>query len=438
MQYWQGSDAFARVSMSVGTSLFAIALSYYVLGYVLVYNHAIVGAWLAVILFWACAWALLRIDMSLTGYEYIFATLLQIGGPFAMAVCTTLWELDSAPTAIKVLLPLIFFSHAAWLLYLTQLCKVVEQRNGAMVPTGFKAVLYIDVFGWIKRSVSTKSSLSKFADIGNIFEEENAVHGKGPAMQTIRYENGKPVPVRPEFCLDASREPEPSQTTREDLSPSTFVPPHEDSTGEDRHWAPGTFGGKPWKVFSMLKLQFACIWVLSGIIVGVGMCRRSAEIARPLPSHYASMLQFEHEPSSSLIGEFVATEWPHENVQPHALSCDDSRQLIIASSRHKVYASDLAGRYATDRITFSRSPICEEVEGGFYTRRVAPMQPRTLKVFVSSARAAPKGATSNILLHQVELHSSRRFVENWWNLVTRSRFKAGSSQRENSSFRNAS
>merc|ERR1719326_2636978 len=55
MQYWQSYDAFSRVSMSIGTNQLVTALSYYILGYVLISNHAIVAALLAVVLFMAIA-----------------------------------------------------------------------------------------------------------------------------------------------------------------------------------------------------------------------------------------------------------------------------------------------------------------------------------------------------------------------------------------------
>jgi hypothetical protein len=302
--------------------------------------------------------------MSLTGNEYIIATMLQIGPPLAMAMCVTLWEMDAWPYLIQCLMPFIYFAHAAWLMYLTTLCKVVEQRNGAMVPTGFKAVLYIDVFGWIKRGVTANTTPSKFHQRRPDSEDLAEVSGKGPAVQTIRYENGKPFPVRPEQqLLDAAMEPDPSAMTRVDLAPSTFVPPHEDDSGE-RHWMPGLFGGRPWYVFAMTKMAFACIWVLSGFIVGWELWSSHPQVGLVRPAHSsASLLEFEEEPLSTLVGNPVTTDWPHENVQPLSLSCDSSHQTMIASGRHRIYTANFDGLASKDRITFSNSPVCAEVEG---------------------------------------------------------------------------
>ncbi|CAK0905940.1 unnamed protein product, partial [Prorocentrum cordatum] len=44
--YWQSYDGFARVAMSMGTNQLVTALAYYVIGYVLISNHAVIASWL--------------------------------------------------------------------------------------------------------------------------------------------------------------------------------------------------------------------------------------------------------------------------------------------------------------------------------------------------------------------------------------------------------
>ncbi|CAE7946099.1 unnamed protein product [Symbiodinium sp. KB8] len=70
MHYWQSYDGFARVAMSMGTNQLILGLSYYVIGYVLISNKAIIACWLVVLLFMVIATALIRLDMSLTGFEF--------------------------------------------------------------------------------------------------------------------------------------------------------------------------------------------------------------------------------------------------------------------------------------------------------------------------------------------------------------------------------
>merc|ERR1719160_2145370 len=101
MQYWQSYDAFSRVSMSIGTNQLVTALSYYILGYVLISNHAIIAAWLAVVLFMAIACALIRLDMSLTATEYRIAVLMVLCGPVCTAFCAREWAMVGTDVIIR-------------------------------------------------------------------------------------------------------------------------------------------------------------------------------------------------------------------------------------------------------------------------------------------------------------------------------------------------
>merc|ERR1719401_126777 len=100
---------------------------------------------------------------------------------------------------VKVLTPIVYIAQSFWLMFLLYICKVSEQKGGAMLPTGFRSVMYIDVFGWIKKSVgqSKSDSMARAAQPPPV-DAQARVPGSGPAVQSVRYEQGRPTPTRPE------------------------------------------------------------------------------------------------------------------------------------------------------------------------------------------------------------------------------------------------
>jgi len=152
LHYWQSYDGFARVSMSIGTNNLVTALAYYVLAYILVSNHAVIASWLTVSIFMAIVVALIRLDMSLTAFEFRTSVVFAISGPLVTAVAVQQWhqKTHTGAMVVRTVIPLVFLTHGLFLLVMLHICKVSEQRVGAMLPTGFRSVMYIDVFGWVK------------------------------------------------------------------------------------------------------------------------------------------------------------------------------------------------------------------------------------------------------------------------------------------------
>lgn len=232
MQYWQSYDAFARVSMSIGTNQLIMALCYYVLGYVLIANHAIVAAWLAVVLFLAIACALIRLDMSLSFSEFWIAVLLVSCGPICTAISTKEWAQNGTDCAIKWLMPAAYISHSLWMLFILKLSKIeTTSRYEVQLPTGFRSVLYIDVFGWIKDNPIGRVFRRVAADNPNRQPGAGATPADkcaaGPAVQAVRYAGG-PVPMRVDELPDASKSHLTAgiseETHKAGFGPSTFVP----------------------------------------------------------------------------------------------------------------------------------------------------------------------------------------------------------------------
>lgn len=389
MQYWAASDAFARVCMSIGSQLFAIGLSYYVIGYLLIINHAVVAAWLSVVLLVSASWAFVRIDMSLTAGEYITAFCLLVISPLCILVSATLWAMDREGTSIQILMPFAYIGHILWLVFLVRICKVTEQKNGVMLPTGYRAVLYIDVFGWIKRNVEgvTADTESPTSTRSERLPEPDRLLGAGPAVQGVRYEGGRPVPMRVEQLAGANRPPRPADISKTAFAPSTFVPGVKD--GEDEHVTGGPAGRRPWTVFFVTTWAFAALWFASGVVIsmqllGVTGLKLAPQLKETGP--VTALLELERNPEWLPSGIQVSTGWPHDNVNPIGLACDGASNTMVVSSRYGLYTADLSN---ATHVQFLHAPHCEDVEG-------ASLQDVSLEC---GTEASP-GACQAIVLHQ--------------------------------------
>merc|ERR1719171_2861365 len=99
-----------------------------------------------------------QLDLSLTPRELNAVRTLIILPPLASAAAALSWCLYTtlSQTIAALLLPLAFSSHAIWLLFALKLCGVQRQPSGAFLPMKFRAVLYLDVFGWLQRKAAAK------------------------------------------------------------------------------------------------------------------------------------------------------------------------------------------------------------------------------------------------------------------------------------------
>lgn len=149
--YWQTYDAFARVSMSLGVCQLMLAMSYYILGYVLTQAHAPVPAFAGVVVLMGSAEVVARVDLTLPVGEQRLVQALMLFGPSISCVATYLYaQHEDLPARIaESLTPIAFLSHGAVVCLLTLALRVREQENGAMLPLAYQGVLYLDVFGWV-------------------------------------------------------------------------------------------------------------------------------------------------------------------------------------------------------------------------------------------------------------------------------------------------
>eukprot|EP00427_Karlodinium_veneficum_P008125 CAMPEP_0169095704 /NCGR_PEP_ID=MMETSP1015-20121227/18612_1 /TAXON_ID=342587 /ORGANISM="Karlodinium micrum, Strain CCMP2283" /LENGTH=889 /DNA_ID=CAMNT_0009156429 /DNA_START=51 /DNA_END=2717 /DNA_ORIENTATION=- len=374
MQYWQSYDAFSRVSMSIGTNQLVAALSYYVLGYVLVANHAVVASWLGVTMFVAIACALIRLDMSLSASQYQLAVCLVACGPLCMAYCTRSWAVNGTTSILEVLVPITYLSQAAWLGFVLYVCNVREQANGVQLPTGFRSVLYIDVFGWIKDNAIQRvfNSLSSAPPnaLSHPLPPQERNNGFGPAMEAVRYQDGRPEPMRVDQLPGAARATRAAKMSKAHFTPATFVPREKDSiedTESEDALEAGKAGTRPWRVFGGATSLLCFLWVISGLFISMETFGWST--LRVFPIVRANEF-FEDDESSRRIsllsldqGHAIKTVWPHENVHTVGLACDSASDTLVASTRFGLYTANLQDQIATNALNFKSAPFCEEIEG---------------------------------------------------------------------------
>jgi len=413
MQYWQSYDGFARVAMSMGTNQLVTALAYYVIGYVLISNKAVIACFLVVALFMVIATALIRLDMSLTGLEFRTAVVLVFAGPCLCALAAQQWSLHTPRgyEMVHILSPLPYAFSAAWLMLLLYISKVSEQENGAMLPTGFRSVMYIDVFGWIKRNRQTEVVMMQggggSSSAAAAEAPTNRTSGLGPAVQCVGYQGSKPLSSRPEQLSGAAQAANEALTTPEMFEPTTFVPREKEEPGQRRekkihdvqpYLRPGYV---PWRIFCSATTLLIVLWWVSGVLMLLQSSGLTALRVAPLlsgmedgarlePLHDEHGAMFLLEPSASsegsafmqfssgtqrnLVGEHIATNWPHlVGASPRSLACGlgaDGRTDVVASSRFGLFTAKLGkamktknGRVSNQTANFQYAPPCDDLDG---------------------------------------------------------------------------
>jgi hypothetical protein len=402
LQYFQSYDAFARVSMSVGTNQLITALSYYVLGYVLISNHAIIASWLAVVLFMAIACALIRLDMSLTAWEYRGCVFLVVCGPVSLAICSRDWALHGTDLLVKILVPIAYLSQTLWLSFIINITNVKEfkvssrsnaneEESGVRLPTGFRSVLYIDVFGWIKDnavnrvfrgleannggrarsgSFSRQFSYGATDDIGTM-DPPQRTNGAGPGVSNVQYQGGRPQPIRVEQQPGAARPSFDASVKPAHFAPASFVPREMDSEEQEEEDAleASKAASRPWLVFCGATTLLAGLWLLSGVFITMEVYGWRNLRVHPLLKESGEAGTVEKPGNHSLLqsGSLVQTSWPHENVHTFGLACDSASDTVLASSRFGLYTASLNDFLNQEShrkiLQFKTAPSCPDIEG---------------------------------------------------------------------------
>mmetsp|Transcript_43084 Transcript_43084/g.91477 ORF Transcript_43084/g.91477 Transcript_43084/m.91477 type:complete len:832 (+) Transcript_43084:1-2496(+) len=153
-QYYQAHDAFARVCMSMGMVQCCMGICYYTTGYALIEDGAPWAAYASNTILLTLACILVSLDVVMDRNETLAARILLCTGPVVSLVAATTWgQYTKAGSLICwMLLPVVFFAQAGWLAMSLYLAKVDRCSDGQALPTKFRSVLYLDVFGWLRGS----------------------------------------------------------------------------------------------------------------------------------------------------------------------------------------------------------------------------------------------------------------------------------------------
>jgi len=442
-QYWQSFEGYARVSLTIGAIKLTHALSYYILGYVLVANGQVMPAWLIVGILMASATLLIRLDMSLTAFEYRIGVVLCISGPFVTAIAAARFLYDGkvAPDLEVFRVSPVLICHALWLLFVLYISDAGDV-NGAMLPQGFRSVMYVDVFGWLQRT--TEQHRQRRQDVHSVLDristaEEGQVSrrpaslgtagaavpnlvdplpamehvsGNGPAVQSVSYSSyGRPVPVRPEIQPGAAQSLESQEVREEDFFPTTFVAADASDSAALKLRDPTLV---PWRIFSAATLFLAVLWVVSGILLVAQSMGWTYLDMSPLlewetlhyqPNHQ-EMLFDEPLSANSVLqlsdGQRLKTHWPRAGMRLRSLSCGGggSNAWVVASTRTSVLTARIAAD-SVEPVEFATSVACQSLTGGAEVQGVGVecASSSSLALINSSDLKATASTCNAVILH---------------------------------------
>lgn len=275
---FQTYDAFSRISMSIGVQQLMQAMSYYMLGYLLVQVGSKTAAVLGVILFTMMANTTVRFDMSLAIVQLRLVQFLLIFGPVCSTAAALAWA-DFEANSAEFIVPIAFISHGLYFALVAAFCRVRVAENGAWLPVAFRSVLYLDVFSWTRGQMSAPSGRES-----RMTPAAGAAAGR-PALQSVRYVDGLPVPSCPQdmapdgISQDLRDAPGAPQILRPAsgmegrdesfYNPTSFLPVEDDAEDEEdegvahkQGWDEKVGPGElPWRVFSGAMLLVSFLWL---------------------------------------------------------------------------------------------------------------------------------------------------------------------------------
>lgn len=147
---WQAFDAYARVSMAMGTNQLLQQLAYTCLMGFMAQNSSVLPGMACVLVFTVCASLLLRLDLDVSPNALALAVVLNILPPAFASTALVLTLSDRAPVRFigDSLIPLTFALHVVWLMFFLRLARA-KTFNDVALPINFRSVLYLDVYGWL-------------------------------------------------------------------------------------------------------------------------------------------------------------------------------------------------------------------------------------------------------------------------------------------------
>ena len=149
---WQAHDAYARACLALGTYKLIHALAYYTVGLLVLEMHAPWACFVCVVVLPTLAWLIIRLDLYFASTIRVIGALVLMLGPILAMIAATLHLMDQPmEDAQFVLVSIIFAMHALLIVSVANVARAEHvTERGAALPTRFRNVLYLDVFGWLQ------------------------------------------------------------------------------------------------------------------------------------------------------------------------------------------------------------------------------------------------------------------------------------------------
>mmetsp|Transcript_55031 Transcript_55031/g.159333 ORF Transcript_55031/g.159333 Transcript_55031/m.159333 type:complete len:1124 (+) Transcript_55031:53-3424(+) len=146
---WSCYDAYARITMSMGTFWLALSLAYYEVGWNISHLNKVFPAVVAAVMLAAIVVLLIYLDIFLSRLELLGASLLVFAGPVIVVLGAAVGprEVDSTPF-YAVAADIVHVVLSLWLFYLGRIVPGKE-----ILPARWKAVAYLDIFGPIVKEL---------------------------------------------------------------------------------------------------------------------------------------------------------------------------------------------------------------------------------------------------------------------------------------------
>ncbi|CAE7715721.1 PRPF19, partial [Symbiodinium sp. CCMP2456] len=187
---WQAHDAYARACLALGTYKLLHAVAYYTVGLLVLEMHAPWAGLACATVLPMLAWLLIKLDLYFSSTRRVLGALFLMLGPLLALVAATLNSLSEPQRVAQfVLVAVVFAMHAGLIVCVACIARAEHvSERGAALPTRFRSVLYLDVFGWLQSP-----------------DERAADESAGPNSSRNQVEREMPLTLREGLYKESSR-----------------------------------------------------------------------------------------------------------------------------------------------------------------------------------------------------------------------------------------
>lgn len=415
--FYQTHEAFSRVTLTLGTSYLAQFMCYFCLSYTMLTNAATVPALCGVVAFSAISLGMLWLDLSESKGNMIFLSVLNFLGPLISTMVAFMTaKYDGYPGWWEWLTPVALLSHGLWILSYLAFLRIRETEFGAILPFGFRGILYIDVFGRFKHTEKTPDKFSK-----PLSQQPYRTQSVTKNLKTFRnpYEH-EDLPA----MLNFERGPERAEDVGESrymhdllhasvkgaavlrLRPDSFAQSAEDDEDvtPDRKAAKRHYGGGAAQVFTTSTLCLSVVYILAALVsvwaAGVGYDNVGV-YGHPFNGLDFITVDVSHEISTGRAHR-IETVWPAALARPRGLTCDaQGRVFAVAGQGADGRKALLHGRLSSAPHPTSTASTIQS-RGGL--RHAAPAA-RSYRLQFEAADRCPHAESANgLAIQDLALH----------------------------------